>query len=81
MISLGLDSGLTEVTVNEGGVSRPAILTITIRGTVIFDIPVRIVPLTYLEFEAMLSSSLLSELFPTRPINAASGIQYYQLLF
>lgn len=76
LVNIGLDTGGTTVEVDEAGLlgSRPVLLSFTILGDKISDIPIRIVPVTYNEFEAMFSSSLLNELFPSRPINAASGI-------
>lgn len=75
MVSLGLNSGETVAVVNEASAPSPEgpVLVVTIQGTRISDIPIRVVPVSYNQFEAMLSSSLLDELYPTRPINAASG--------
>lgn len=72
MVSLGLSFGGTQVTVVESGVSTPGgppLLTVTVQGAGVADIPIRILPLPYSAF----SKSLLDELYPTRPINAATG--------
>lgn len=62
--------------VNESGPSIPSsppLLTVTVQGTGIGDIPVRIVPMTYEQFQTNFTSSLLDQLFPARPINSAGG--------
>ncbi len=83
LVSLGLNSGDTTVAVNEANLpspGSPVLLTVTILGDRINDTPIRIVPVTYNEFKTMLSSSLLDQLFPSRPINAASGKTIMPLL-
>lgn len=79
-VRLGLESGGNVVAVNEAGgpsIGDQVLLFITVQGERISDIPIRILPLTYNEFDTMLSSSLLNELFPARPINAAMGNYFY----
>lgn len=72
MVNLGLTVGGTEVTVEESGGVLPLVV-VTIQGIGVSDIPITVTPLTYNEFGAELSASLLEQLYPTRPITAATG--------
>lgn len=72
LVSLGLSTGGTEVTVEESGGVQP-LLTVTIQGTSVSDIPISITPLTYSEVGMELSTGLLEQLYPARPIRAATG--------
>lgn len=72
LLSLGLGSGEDMVTVAESGVAIPGslpVLTVSIEGVTLANIPIRITPQIYGHF----STSLLDELYPSRPIRAATG--------
>lgn len=71
-MSLRVSIGGTQVTVEESGGVQP-LLTVTIQGTSVSDIPISISPLTYKQFEAEFSASLLDLLYPARPSSAATG--------
>ena len=65
---------------SDGGDSRggpPGSLLVSIQGTSVGDIPVRILALTYSEFEADISLVVLDQLFPARPVNGATGGIHY----
>lgn len=49
------------------------LLVVSVQGTAVADILVRILPTTYQEFQTGFSLSLLDELFAARPINPAAG--------
>lgn len=46
-------------------------IIVTFSGTSLADIPIRITPLTYSQFQT--DFSVLDQLYPARPITAASG--------
>lgn len=71
-MSLGISIGGTEVTVEESGDVQP-LLTVTIQGISISDIPINVSPFTYEQFEADFTTSLLELLYPARPSSAATG--------
>lgn len=60
------------MTVEELGGVLP-LVTVTIQGTAVSDIPITITPLTYDTFGTELSTILLEQLYPARPIRAATG--------
>lgn len=46
-------------------------IIVTFRGTSLTEIPIRITPLTYSQFQTDFST--LDQLYPARPVTAASG--------
>lgn len=82
LLSLVLSFGESEVTVSESGTTGPVLpgglplLVVTVQGSAVGDIPVRILPTTYDQFQTDYSLSILNQLFPTRPINPAGSKEH-----
>lgn len=72
LINVGLSTGGRVVNLSESGGASQS-LVVTVEGSTLYTIPITIIPLSYDEFEARYSRLILDEIFPTRPIDTATG--------